>query len=128
MVNEVLEAFLIGMGIWVGGALVIAIFGWAPWFPNIAVPLAFLTAPAMYMITKFHLRNVLKEGQMYAALRLGIIVNTVQFPLDALGSFMIFNYQLLPPIAQEAIVPALMIGYFFMLIVPWWAGNRKLFK
>ncbi|MFQ6087970.1 MAG: hypothetical protein ACE5K0_03605 [Candidatus Methanofastidiosia archaeon] len=124
---KALEALVIGVAIWIAGALMIILFGQASFFPMAAVSAAFLAAPLMYIMTRFHLREIPVEKYAYVATHLGIAVSAVQFPLDALGFLAIFKlgYPPLTLATREAIILALEVGYFWLLIVPWWVGKRK---
>ncbi|MCJ7616559.1 MAG: hypothetical protein MUO43_08495 [Desulfobacterales bacterium] len=127
MLNKTQGALVIGIVIWVAGALMIMLFGQSSFFPLVVVPAAFLAAPTMYIITKFYLRDVPVEEHIYAATRLGVAVTAVQFPLDAMGWFAIFNFGY-PPLTlatREAVFIALEVGYFWLLVIPWWVGKRK---
>ncbi len=126
MLSKTLEALIIGVVIWVVGASMIVVFGDATFFSLAVIPTAFLVAPLMYVITKFHLRDILTAERTQAAMRLGIIVTGTQFPLDALGWLMIFHlgYPPLSEAAREMIILALEIGYFWLLIVPLWTEKR----
>lgn len=127
MSKKTFEAMVIGVGLWISGTLMIIIFGDALLFPSVALIAAFLTAPAMYFITRFHLRDVLVEEWPTAATLLGVVVTAVQFPLDALAWLSTFRLGF-PPLtgdAREALIVALEIAYFWLLVVPWWTGRRN---
>lgn len=127
MRNKTLEAAFIGFSIWIAGALLLILFRQEPFLRPLAIPIAFLMAPIMYLITRAHLRNVPVKERANAAMRLGVVAAAVQFPLDALGLFSIFryNYPQIAPEAREALIIALEIGYFWILTIPWLAGKSK---
>lgn len=126
MSSKTLEALVIGVVIWIAGASMIVLFGQAALFPSVATLAAFLAAPVTYLITRFHLRGVPTAERTSVAIRFGVIITAVQFPLDALGWLIIFNFgsPLPSQAARDAIILALEIGYFWLLIVPWWIGKR----
>jgi hypothetical protein len=127
MGKKKLEALVVGILIWLAGALLITLFGQSPFFPVAALPAAFMAVPAMYVITRLYLRNIPLDERRIAAIRLGVIVTAVQFPLDTLGWLVILKLGF-PPLtaaAREAVILSLEVGYFWLLIVPWWAGNRR---
>jgi len=126
MPNKTKEAIFIGLSIWVVGFLALLMVGQHPVFSLVAVPAAFLTAPLMYFLTKFHLCDVPAKERAYAAMRLGVLILLVQFPLDAIGllSMFKFNYPALSQTAKESVVLALEVGYFWLLLVPWWVGKK----
>lgn len=127
MPNKITEAIFIGLAIWVVGLLMVLMVGQNPVFPSVAVPAAFLAAPLIYLLAKFHLRDVPAKERAYAAMRLGVLVMLVQFPLDAIGLFSMFtfNYPPLSSAAKESLVLALEVGYFWLLLVPWWVGKKR---
>lgn len=128
MVGKVREATAFGIGIWVAGALAVLSFGQASWFSSLAVPVAVLTAPFMWLVARFHLRDVSPDERAFAGLRLGAIVTAVQCPLDAATLWGIFRLDWLPlPLAaRKSLVLGLIVAYFWMLVVPWWEGRRIL--
>jgi hypothetical protein len=98
-----------------------------PAFPMVAPAATFLlTPPAMYFVTKFHLRGVSAPARIATGLRLAVLVTVVQLPLDALGLLSVRQLGLpeLDLSAQQATVLALQAGYFWMLLIPWWASAR----
>lgn len=127
MSKKTLEALVIGVALWVAGTVMIIIFGDASLFPSATVTIAFLTAPAMYVMTRFHLRDVLAEERPYVATLFGVVVTAVQFPLDALAWLSTFRlgYPPLTLAAREALIFALEIAYFWLLVVPWWTGKTR---
>lgn len=81
----------------------------------------------MYVITQFHWRDVPNVERKFTGIRLGVVVTAVQFPLDALAWLSIFylNFPALNQAARQAVMLGLEIGYFWMLVVPYWMGQRK---
>jgi hypothetical protein len=127
MPNKTTQALAIGITIWLFGMLAIIAFGNADWFPAIPIPIAFLTTLLMVALTRWHLRDVPRAERSITAIRFGVAVTAVQFPLDALAWSAIF-YLGFPPLTQaarEMLMIALEIGYFAMLVVPWWVGRRQ---
>lgn len=126
MPAKVREAILLGIGVWVAGAWVIVAIGQSPYFATLAIPVAFLTAPAMWLLARWHLRNVPTTERAYAGLRLGAIVTATQCLLDSVGLLVIarLGWPSLSPAAREVLPVALTIGYFWMLTVPWYASRR----
>ena len=127
MSRKTLEALAVGVAIWVAGMLLVGWAGDAAYFPVAAVPAAFAALPLMYALTRFHLRDVPASEKWFAAIRFGVLVVAVQFPLDTLGWWAIFNLGYPPhgQAAREATMLGLEIGYFWMLAVPYWVGRRN---
>jgi hypothetical protein len=126
MSKKSLEAFATGAAIWIGGMSLIGLFGNAGLFPSAAVAAAFAAFPLMVILTRFHLRGVPAAEMGSAAIRFGVLVTAIQFPLDVFGWWVIFNL-CWPPQAQaarEATMLGLEIGYFAMLAVPYWMGRK----
>lgn len=115
-----------GIGLWLGGMVLIVAFGTTRLYPALAIPAAVLTAPLMAVIARVHLRAVPATVRPNAGLAFGAGVLVAQFVLDALGWLAIFRFNLpaLPLPAREATAVALPVAYFWMLVVPWWMGNR----
>lgn len=127
MPSKTLEALVIGVAIWASGAITIILLGQVAYFPSIAIPAAFLAIPLMYFVTRFHLRDIRAIEQTFTAIRLGIIVTAVQFPLDALGWLAMTQWGY-PPLSQttrDALIVGLDIGYFGLLVVPYWIAKPK---
>ena len=112
---------------WIAGALIVIAFGRNSLITILAIPVALLTAPAMWLITRLHLRDVPRNEYSYAGLRLGVIVTAVQCLLDSAGLSIIFQYGYpsFSQVARETLVVALIVAYFWMLVVPWWEGKRR---
>lgn len=127
MSRKTLKGLVIGVVIWIVGALLIILLGQASYFPLAALPCAFLAAPLMYGVTRFYLRGVPVAEQTVTATILGVIVAAVQFPLDAVGWFVITNlgYPPLSQAARDAIVLGLLVGYFWLLVMPRWAASAN---
>ncbi len=127
MSGKTREAMVLGLGLWIAGAFIIVSFGGNPLFSVLAIPVALLTAPAMWLATRLHLRDVPGNECSYAGLRLGVIVTAVQCVLDSAGLAAIFRfgYPLLLQPARETLAVALIVAYFWMLVVPWWEGKRE---
>ncbi|PIU89963.1 MAG: hypothetical protein COS63_04385 [Anaerolineae bacterium CG06_land_8_20_14_3_00_57_67] len=125
MMRKTAEGLVIGIVIWIAGALIIILLGQSPYFPLAALPSAFLAAPLMYGVTRFHLRGVPVAERTTTATILGMTVAAVQFPLDALGWFIITNlgYPPLSQVARDAGVLGLLIGYFWLLVMPYWTAS-----
>lgn len=125
--RKALEALAVGLGVWVAGMLLIGLLGEARLFAASAIPAAFVALPLMYGLTRFHLRDVPTADRASAAIRFGVVITAVQFPLDVLGWLAIFRLGY-PPHAQgarEALILGLEIGYFWMLVVPCWVGKGR---
>jgi hypothetical protein len=126
MPEKTLEASALGLAVWTAGMGLIGLAGDLRYFALFVIPAAFAAVPLMYYLTRFHLRDVPAAEQPRAAIRFGVIVTAVQFPLDVLGWLAIFHLGW-PPHAQaarEATLIGLEIGYFWMLLVPYWMGRR----
>jgi len=126
MSGKAREAIVLGIGIWIAGAVLFAAFTQMPGFSTLVLPITFLTAPAMWLVARFHLRNVALEERVHAGLRLGAIITATQCLLDGGALFVIFRAgrPAFSPAAREATTVAMAVGYFWMLVVPWWEGKR----
>lgn len=130
--RKAIEAFIIGFIGWFFAVIAIIAFGKTEFYiSNVILTVALIAPPAIYYLLKFHLRSVGKDDKRFIAAQFGVLATLIQFPLDFFGWLIIFKYdfQFLPQEAREATLLALLIGYFFMLGVPWLASkNRKLNK
>jgi len=126
MNKKTFEAILLGIGIWIGGTIAVLTSWQSAIFPRLTLAAACLTAPFMGLVARWHLRSSTAEERIHCGLRLGVIIAAIQCPLDA--SFLLLNQKLGWPLASreaiDAIVVALPVAYFWMLIVPWWVGQR----
>jgi hypothetical protein len=121
------EAWITGFLAWVLGVMGIVLFGTSPYFSAGAiVTVLVLTGPFSYLLTRFHLRDVGRADWGHTAIRFGIIITWLQFPLDALGWLAITSggFLGLSVQAQQTIATALPIAYFWLLGVPWWMGVK----
>ena len=127
MLGKTRDALIIGFVIWLAGMLLIALFGSTAYFPLAVVPGALLTAPFMYWVTRLYLRDVPLAEQASIAVQFGIIVTAVQCPLDALGWLAILKmgYPSLSQVARDALIIGLEIGYFWLLVIPYWVAKRR---
>jgi len=114
------EALITGLAIWIAGAISVLVLGSTPSFTSIAIPAAFLTAPLMWFLVGFHMRDVVPDARVLVALRFGVIVTAAQAVLDAAGLYTEFRFRWLglSNAAREVIVLGLLIGYACMLLVP----------
>jgi len=120
--KKVREAIILGVSIWIAGALSLAIFGQRIYFSEYAVPVSFIIIPAMIIIARWHFRDIESNLLSYSGLRLGV-VTAIQSLLDGVIVFGIGW----PPLSQSAyeILPlALLTAYFWMLVIPWWQGHQ----
>ncbi len=127
MSSQLRSGILWRVGLWLIGAVLLAVTGPMSVFPRLAVPVAFLTLPAIWVVARFHLRHLPRSEQSHAGLQLGAAIVAVQFVLDFIGWLVIF-YAGWPPLshaAREATVLALYVGYLWMLVVPWGVGNYQ---
>ena len=121
------EALITGLAIWVAGAIGVLVLGSTPTFTTIAIPAAFLTAPLMWLLVRFHMRDVVPDDRVLVALRFGVIITAVQVVLDAAGLYTEFRFKWLglSEVAREVIVLGLLVGYVWMLLVPWLQAHRQ---
>lgn len=126
--HKSVQAILLGIGLWVAGTALIGAIGRAPLFAMLAVPVTLVVTPVIMLgLTSLHLRGVSQEERAEVGFRLGALITLVQFPLDALGLFAVFNFGFLglSEVSQRAVVLALEVGYFWMLVTPWWFSSRQ---
>ena len=121
------EALITGLGVWVAGAIGVFVLGSRPSFTSIAIPAAFLTAPLMWFLVRFHLRDVVPDDRVLVALRYGVIITSVQVILDAAALYTEFRFGWLglSEVAREVIVLGLLVGYACMLLIPWLQVRRR---
>lgn len=127
MPRRTFEALYIGLVLWAAGGLGIILFGQTAYFSSVVAPAAFVTFPLMYFVTRLHLRDIPTAEQAFTGMRLGIIATAVQFPLDALGWLAIVKLGY-PPLSQatrDALIVGLEIGYFGLLVVPYWIAKSR---
>ena len=123
--NKNTEALIVGFLIWVLGVIAVTFFSKFDIFLIIAIPVTFLVIPAIFLLTKFHLRNVEDKEKEKVATEFGIIITLIQFPLDALWWFL--SSKINSPVPRDVstmIAILLPIGYFWLLAVPWWIGKK----
>lgn len=106
MPNRTWRALAIGITIWLGGMGLIAWLGETRYFAAAVIPAAFAALPLMVGLTPFHLRDVPADQRAWAAIRFGVVVTAVQFPLDTLGWLAIFRLRFPPhtAAAREATI------------------------
>ena len=121
------EALIIGFAIWGAGAIGVVVLASRPSLTSIAIPAAFLIAPLVWFLVHFHMRDVVPDDRVLAALRFGVIITAVQVILDATGLYTEFRFGWLglSELAREAIVIGLLVGYACMLLVPWLQAHRQ---
>ena len=121
------EALVTGLAIWLAGAIGVLVLGSTPSFTSIAIPAAFLTAPLMWFLVRFHMRDIVPDDRVLVALRFGVIITAVQAILDAAGLYTEFRFGWLglSEEAREVIVLGLLVGYACMLLVPWLQARRR---
>lgn len=128
MVGKSRQAVVIGLALWVAGAGAVILLGPLPFFAGTAPTATLLLAPpAMYFVARFHLRDVSPSMCVATGLRLSVVVTAIQLPLDAMGlvSIQQFGFPSLDSTARLSAMLALQVGYFWMLLVPWWVGWKQ---
>ena len=78
---------MLGVSVWISGALLVVIFGQRNFFSDYAVPVSFITIPAMIIIARWHFRDIESNLLSYSGLRLGVVVTAIQTLLDGVIVF-----------------------------------------
>ncbi|MFH1928607.1 MAG: hypothetical protein ABIK79_10650 [Chloroflexota bacterium] len=112
-ISQLRNAIVWEAALWLGGAVLVALLRPTAVFSRLAVSVAFLTLPAIWVVARLHLRHVPPVGWRWAGLQLGAAIAAVQFVLDLIGWLVVFSagWPPLPSAPQRATVLALEVGY-----------------
>lgn len=117
-------ALVVGLVFWSAATAAVLILADSSVFPILAAVFSLLTIPGMVVLTRYQISDVEEAEKGAVARRFGMIVTMVQYPLDTLGftAVLFFGFPPTNPTHQHVLVIALLIGYLWLLGVPWFIG------